>query len=101
MRRFAPLVLLVLAACATDGVQPNLNVITKTVVIPTPVPCKPALGPEPNYPTTAQIVAAPNIAERAKLYAADRQMRIARAAEMTAALKGCASIPVGAPGGQE
>lgn len=84
---------LALAACGThDPAQPTI--ITKTVNVPTPVACDPKLGPDPIYPdTAAAIAAAPNVAERARLYAAGRLMRQARERELQAAVVGCSKVP--------
>lgn len=88
---FIQILCLALAACATDG---RTQIETRVVEVPTPVPCKINLGSEPAYPDTdAAIHAAPNVAERARLYAAGRKMRIARQAEEDAALAKCSAVP--------
>lgn len=79
---------LVLAACAHT---PEPRVITRDVLMPVPVQCRPDLGPEPAYPDTpAALSAAPDIFAVAKLYVAGRLMRIARLEEQAVALKVCA-----------
>lgn len=78
---------LLFTGCASD---PEARVETKTVYIPTPVPCTVDLKPDPKYPDTREaILMAKDIFERAKLYAAGRKLRIARAEELKAALSAC------------
>ncbi|HWA60477.1 MAG TPA: hypothetical protein VG939_03845 [Caulobacteraceae bacterium] len=76
-----------LAACAT---APPAHVELRTVQVPTPVPCRPAVGPEPAYPDSDEALRqAPDLFARVKLIAAGRLMRIAREAELKAALAAC------------
>lgn len=84
---------MMLVGCATtDGPEPEPRVVIQRVEVPVPVPCDPAIGPEPDYPDTdAALRAAPNIFERAKLLAAGRLMRIARDVEKSVALAKCAA----------
>jgi hypothetical protein len=80
--------LLALAACTTTPPAPQI--VTKTVQVAVPVACKPAVGPEPAYPDTdAALKAAPDVYQRVKLLVAGRLERIAREAELTAALGAC------------
>ena len=68
------------------------------VPIPTPVYCKPAVLPEPDYPdTSAKLKAAPDIFEAAKLLLEGRVMRIEREAELKAALQACEAPPSDQP----
>lgn len=77
-----------LSACATPPGPDRVSV--QTVYVPTPVPCASRAPPAPIYPDTdAAIRAAPNIYERAKLYAIGRQLRIARLSVVEAANSGC------------
>jgi len=76
-----------LAACTTTGTP---KVETQIVNVPIPVPCKPDLGPEPDYPdTAAALVGVTDIFAGVQLLKAGRLMRIAREAELLAALKAC------------
>ncbi|HEY5107207.1 MAG TPA: hypothetical protein VII73_10625 [Caulobacteraceae bacterium] len=78
----------VLAACA--GVPGRGG--PRTVSLPTPVACRPAVGPPALYPDTdAALVGAPDLFARVRLLAAGRLLRIARERELTAALAGCAA----------
>jgi len=70
------------------SVQP---IVIRTVSIPVPVPCRPKIGPPPDYPDTdAKIEAAPDLFEKTKLIVAGRLIRVAREAELEAVLKACA-----------
>ena len=87
-RLAACLSLLALAACATTPPAPQID--TKTVQVAVPVACNPAIGPEPAYPDTdAALKAAPDVYQRVKLLVAGRLERIAREAELSAALSAC------------
>ncbi len=80
--------LLALTACAT--VPPTPQIVTKTVKVAVPVACKPALGAAPAYPDVdAALKAAPDVYQRVKLLVAGRLERIAREAELNAALAAC------------
>jgi hypothetical protein len=87
-RAVTALGLLALAACATTPPAPRI--VTKTVEVAVPVACKPAIGPAPTYPDTdAALKAAPDVYRRVRLLVAGRLERIAREAELTAALGAC------------
>ncbi len=84
MRWTAMLAAAILAGCATTPPKPV------TVLVPTPVRCVPVLGPAPAYPDTdAKLAAAPDIYSGTALLVAGRTLRIAREAELNAALSGC------------
>lgn len=93
MKRLAILAAVALAACGNHpAAEPQFN--TVTVYKNTPVPCDPKLPPAPTYPDTPEaILAAPNIAEVAKLVKAGSLMRQARLAQVEAAVKACATLP--------
>lgn len=74
-----------LAGCAT----PEPRIVYRDKLVPIVQPCKPQLSPEPDYPTTQKPVAT-DIFEQMKTLLAERDLRIARDLEQTAALKGCA-----------
>lgn len=81
------------AGCAHTPTEPPEPVVQLVEVkVPQPVPC-PALaqlGQEPAYPDTDEAIkAAPNVAERAKLYVKGRTLRVQRLAEYTAAALAC------------
>lgn len=81
------------AGCKTtppEPSEPSVRVVEVKVPQPVPCPALVALGPEPVYPDTDEAIrAASNIAERAKLVATGRLMRIQRLAEYAAAKTGC------------
>ncbi|QUD88064.1 hypothetical protein [Phenylobacterium montanum] len=79
-----------LAGCAsTPDVAPPS--VMHTVEVPTPVRCRPDLGPEPDYPDTDEALrAAPDLFSRVRLLLAGRMLRIARDQQKTAALAACA-----------
>ena len=80
--------LLALAACATTPPAPQI--VTKTVQVAVPVACKPAIGDTPAYPDTdAALKAAPDVFYRVSLLVAGRLERIAREAQLDAALGAC------------
>ena len=84
----AALALLAGCASAPPGLQP---VQLRTVELPTPVRCRPELGPDPDYPDTdAALRAAPDLFARVRLLLAGRLLRIARDQEKSAALAACA-----------
>ncbi len=84
------LALALLSGCAS-GPAETPPVRVRTVEIPTPVRCRPQLGPEPDYPDTdAALRAAPDLFARVRLLLAGRLLRIARDEEKSAALAGCA-----------
>lgn len=82
---------LLLAGCETAPPPvPEPRIVTVEIPVPTPVQCRPNIGPEPDYPDTdAALAAAPNLFERVKLIVAGRLMRIARERELNAALREC------------
>ncbi len=84
------LALALLSGCASVPAEaPPVHL--RTVEIPTPVRCRPQLGPEPDYPDTdAALRAAPDLFARVRLLLAGRVLRIARDKEKSAALAGCA-----------
>ena len=87
-RPVACLSLLALTACATTPPAPRI--VTKTVQVAVPVACQPALGAGPAYPDTdAALKAAADVYQRVKLLVAGRLERIAREAELNAALGAC------------
>lgn len=86
MKAIALIVVLGLAACAHT---PESIIKTEPVKVAVPEKCSPTLSPEPTYPSAQAIANAPNIFEQVKLLVQDRILRIAREAELNAALKGC------------
>lgn len=83
------IVALILGGCASTPAPPRIE--TRTVEIPTPVRCRPDLGPAPDYPDTdAALQAAPDLFARVRLLLAGRLLRIARAQQTEAALEACA-----------
>ena len=87
-RPLACLALLAMTACASTPPAPRI--VTKTVQVAVPVACKPALGAAPAYPDTdAALKTATDVYQRVKLLVAGRLERIAREAELNAALGAC------------
>lgn len=88
---YLPLAIIaLLGGCATDGC-PEPGVEVHETRIPVAQPCDAKVSAKPTYPDTdAAITAAPNVAERARLYAAGRKLRQAREDELQAAVDGCA-----------
>ena len=82
---------LLLAACQTaPKTRPEPVVRTVEVQVPIAVACPVEEPPVVAYPDSrAAIRSAPNIAERARLYAAGRPLREAAEAELRAALRAC------------
>lgn len=80
-----------LGGCATTIPQPP-----KTVEVPVPVRCAPALGPEPAYPDTdaALKAKAGDPFAQVQLLTEGRLLRIQRDLEKSAALLACESGPV-------
>lgn len=79
---------LLLVSCAT--VVPAPQVVIKTIDVPVPVHCKPALGPDPVYADTdAALKAAPDLFGRVQLLVEGRIQRIQRDLEKSAALTAC------------
>lgn len=79
---------LVLTGCATTAPEPRIE--TRIVEVPVAVSCRVEIGPDPVYPDSDEALrAAPNTFERVKLLVAGRLLRIAREAELKAALKAC------------
>lgn len=96
-----------LAACTTTKPPaPEPIIRTVQVMVPVPIRCAPDLGPAPDYPDTAEaILAAPDVAERARLYGAGRPLRVQTERELRAALAECMAGPkvgdqIGAPAPQ-
>ena len=88
MKRFAALLALALAGCATTTPEPVIR--TVQVSVPVPVACVPKLSPPPAYADTDEALrAAPDLFSRVRLLVAGRLQRIAREGELTAAIKGC------------
>lgn len=78
-----------LAGCATAPVA-SVPAIVQPSLVPIAEPCAIDPGPKPAFADpSAAIAAAPNIYERAKLYAAGRQQRLAWEARLEAANAGC------------
>jgi hypothetical protein len=76
-----------LSACAGAPTRVELQ----PVDTPVPVACAVDPGAPPAFPDTdAAIRAAPDIYQRARLYAAGRRLRLAWEARQAAALMGCA-----------
>lgn len=92
MRTAAVLAILSLAACQTMPERPPPIVVTQKIEVPVPVPCAPDLGPEPDYVTDAEFMAAPDIFQAVLLYKRDRLISHARLAELAAALNGCSEL---------
>ena len=89
MVRVALACLLCLVACA-PRLKPEPIVRTVTVQVPVPVPCRPDLGPEPEYADSPEaLAAATDVFEAMKLRIAGRDQRHAREAVLRAALEGC------------
>lgn len=82
---------LLLAACSTTPKAPPEPVVrTVEVQVPVPVACPVDEPPVVAYPDSRTAIrSAPNIAERARLYAAGRPLREATEAELRAALRAC------------
>lgn len=80
-----------LAACqTTPTARPEPIIRTVEVQVPVQVSCPAAEPPAVAYPDTRSAIrSAPNIAERARLYAAGRPLREATEAELRAALRAC------------
>lgn len=78
-----------LAAC---GSAPKERVVYRTVEKPVLVPCRPAIGERPEYPTIARPIAT-EIAQQMKDLHEERKLRMGREAELEAAIEGCADRP--------
>ena len=88
LRTVACLGLMAVTAWATT--PPTARILTKTVQVAVPVACKPAIGVAPAYPDTdAALKTATDVYQRVKLLVAGRLERIARDAELNAALGAC------------
>ena len=89
-RRFwACLVAVSCAACAHQGVPP---VVVKSASIPVVVRCPAGVSPAPAYPDTEQALAgAADVFAGVQLLLAGRLLRIAREAELEAAVRACAN----------
>ena len=82
-------VLVAMGGCATTQ-TPEPIVRTVEVRVPVAVPCAADPGPAPAYPDTPSALrGAVDLFERTKLLLAGRELRIAREAKLTAALRGC------------
>ena len=79
-----------LSGCGTTQ-TPRPEIRTVTVNVPVPQPCVPAeLSPAPTYPDTDDALrAAPDAAERYRLVAAGRLLRITRNEILETVVKGC------------
>lgn len=86
IRRFAVLLALPVIGCATrPAPSPSVDVL-----IPQAVACAADPGPAPDYPDSDQaLAAAKDIFSGVKLLKAGRILRIAREAELNAALRAC------------
>lgn len=82
-----------LAACSAQTPAPVAQVITQRVDVPVLVKCLPMLGDDPSYVTDMQFAGAPDIFAAVILYKQDRLIRVARLAEVEAALHGCTGGP--------
>lgn len=90
MRPFDLLIIITLIVLMCHGcATPEPRIVYRDKLVPIAQPCKPQLSPEPDYPTTHKPVAT-DIFEQMKTLLAERDLRIARDLEQTAALKGCA-----------
>lgn len=79
----------ILAGCASAPTGP-VSAIVQPSLVPIAEPCAIDPGPRPAFADEpAAIVAAPNVYERAKLYAAGRQQHLAWEARLEAANAGC------------
>jgi len=100
MRRAVLAVLLILTGC---GTPPEPKIVTQTVKVEVPVPCKPDLGQRPALMTKDQInaalVAAPNFDERVRLLTDQLLLYMGWMPQVEAAVKGCSQVPAseGAP----
>jgi hypothetical protein len=78
-----------LSACATPA-PPEPIVRTVEVKVPIPIRCTPSLSPAPAYPDSDTAIASTlDIFQLGQMYRAGRALRIAREAELEAALRGC------------
>lgn len=95
---------LLLMGCETTR-TPEPVIQIREVKVPVPVACKPDLGAEPVYPdTAAELAKVPypkdptlpqqvlNLGDQVKKLLKGRVLRIQRATEYQAAIKGCANI---------
>lgn len=84
--------------CGTYGcahVTPVPRVEYRDVKVAVPTPCKPNLGPTPDYPDTdAKLKAATDDYDYVSRLVAGRLMRIARGLAQEAALAACAAAPI-------
>lgn len=80
-----------LSACGATTQAPRPEIRTQTVNVPVRQPCVPAeLSPAPAYPDTDDALrAAPDAAERYRLVAAGRLLRITRNETLETVVKGC------------
>lgn len=90
MRRLFWIPALALAACAARPADPILK--TVEVKLPVPVACPDRRAPQPNYPDTAEaLAAAPDLFERVKLLLAGRELRDQRLKEDEGQVRACGS----------
>jgi hypothetical protein len=83
-----------LAGCGTAGKpMPDPTIQTKAVNMTVAVRCDPDVGPAPDYPDTDAALKTPDDLQWGKLMIAGRILRIAREAQLSAALAACASAP--------
>jgi hypothetical protein len=71
------------------------RIVVKDVNVPVALACKPDVGAKPDFPDTpAAILNAPNVRERARLYAAGRPLHWNWEARLETALASCANAPL-------
>lgn len=92
MKRLVLLLMLGVTGCATaPPPEPIVKTVIQTVSVPTPVKCRPAIGPDPAYPDADKALAGvTDVFDGVRLLMAGRALRIAREGELKAALQGCA-----------
>ena len=89
-----------LGACASGrSAPPPTKFEATTITIPVAVPCAAKIPAYDGPDTAAAIEAAPDIFERAKLYAEGRQRRIEWMARAWAAISQCSAAPIEVIGG--
>lgn len=99
-RQMAMILCLCLGGCAHAPPAATAPVV-QPVLVPLAQACAVDPGPRPDFPDqTAAILAAPNIFERAQLYAAGRQAHLDWEARLEAANAGCRATAETAAHGQ-